>query len=744
MVKGKEKSNVSLRRDPSWKYSVQVDVGGEKTYVYLKCNFCGKVVKGSVTRMKEHLSCSHKNVAPCASVPNNVKDEIAAYMKKSTTTKHLQHEQFDERIEQGAYYGSESRKGSTSTINNRGACGPMDQYMVNPGEDRGQTQMMLAAGTREGRRQVCMDIGRFFFENAIPFNVATSSAYFNMLRSVGLYGRGLKAPSMYELRTWILKEDLHNTEQSIEEIKRTWSETGVTIMSDRRSDMKSRSLINILVNNPYGTVFLRSAEASDEVKNAEFIFNLLDGVVEEIGEQLVVQVVTDNASAYKAAGHILMEKRKHLYWTPCAAHCIDLILEQLGDLPQHKNALSKAKKITKFIYNHSWVLALMRKFSKKKIIRPATTRFVTSYLTLQSILDVRQPLEAMFTSTQWLNSAWAKKPEGKEIRRHILSDKFWASVTYAILSTRPLVQVLRLVDAEKKPAMGFIYNAMNEAKELIAHNLGGEETSYREIWDIIDARWEVQLHLHLHAAAYYLNPQFQYSERKSSNPEVKLGLYHCMKRLIPDLTVREIADLQLVLFRNREEFFGLHAAKSTIAKRSPVEWWIQFGDSTPELQSFAIRVLGLTCSSSGCERNWSTYSQVQTKRRNRLSTLRMNFLVYIMHNKRLRDRRLRNKGLKDDEDPLVCEDVASDNEWFIDDETDLPLSDLQLEDLSVDVLRSEADQRGASTSATPHTSTSSAAKGKRKVGNNEDDEDLTFIDTIGEEDSLEDPFSDGT
>ncbi|KAL0907910.1 hypothetical protein M5K25_022364 [Dendrobium thyrsiflorum] len=464
-------------------------------------------------------------------------------------------------------------------------------------------------------------------------------------------------------------------------------------MSDGWSDMKSRSLINILVDNPYGMVFLRSIEASDEIKNADFIFNLLDGVVKEIGEQLVVQVVTDNASAYKAAGHMLMEKWKHLYWSPCAAHCIDLILEQLGDLPQHKNALSKAKKITKFIYNHSWVLALMRKFSKKEIIRPATIRFATSYLTLQSILDVRQPLEAMFTSTQWLNSAWGKKPEGKEIQRHILNDKFWASVTYAILSTRPLIQVLRLVDAEKKPAMSFIYNAMDEAKELIAHNLGAEEAIYREIWDIIDARWEVQLHRHLHATAYYLNSQFQYSERKSSNPEMKLGLYHCMER---------------------EGFFGLHAAKSTIAKRSPVEWWIQFGDSTPELQSFAVRVLGLTCSSSGCERNWSTYSQVQTKRRNRLSTLRMNSLVYIMHNKRLRDRRLRNKGLKDDDDPLVCEDVASDTEWFIDDETELPLSDLQLEDLSMDVLKGEADQGGTSTSTTPHTSTSSAAQQANK------------------------------
>ncbi|PKU73175.1 hypothetical protein MA16_Dca021366 [Dendrobium catenatum] len=114
-----------------------------------------------------------------------------------------------------------------------------------------------------------------------------------------------------------------------------------------------------------------------------------------------------------------------------------------------------------------------------------------------------------------------------------------------------------------------------------------------------------------------------------------------------------------------------------------------------------------------------------------------------MHNKRLRERRLRNKGLKDDEDPLVCDDVSSNNEWFIDDETDLPLSDLQLEDLSVDVLRGEADQVGTSTSTAVGTSTSSAGTGKRKVSHVEDEDDMAFIDTIGEEDSLEDPFSDG-
>lgn len=115
-------------------------------------------------------------------------------------------------------------------------------------------------------------------------------------------------------------------------------------MSDGWSDIRNRSLINFSVNNQYGTVFLNTFDASDCIKNAHKLFELLDAVIEEIGEELVVQVVTDNVSGYKAASALLMEKRKGLYWTPCAAHCIDLMLKKIGDLPQNKYALLKAKK----------------------------------------------------------------------------------------------------------------------------------------------------------------------------------------------------------------------------------------------------------------------------------------------------------------------------------------------------------------------------------------------------------------
>lgn len=55
------------RKDPSWKYGVEVP-GENKAYKYIKCNFCSKVVTGGVKRMKEHLACTHKDVIACPNV----------------------------------------------------------------------------------------------------------------------------------------------------------------------------------------------------------------------------------------------------------------------------------------------------------------------------------------------------------------------------------------------------------------------------------------------------------------------------------------------------------------------------------------------------------------------------------------------------------------------------------------------------------------------------------------------------
>jgi len=90
-------------------------------------------------------------------------------------------------------------------------------------------------------------------------------------------------------------------------------------------------------------------------------------------------------------------------------------------------------------------------------------------------------------------------------------------------------------------------------------------------------------------------------------------------------------------------------------------WWESFGSHCPQLQKFAIRVLSQPCSASGCERNWSVFERIHTKKRNRLEQKRLNDLVFVQYNLRLRRNQLLNK--RPDTDPIVLDDVDPTSDW---------------------------------------------------------------------------------
>jgi hypothetical protein len=70
-----------------------------------------------------------------------------------------------------------------------------------------------------------------------------------------------------------------------------------------------------------------------------------------------------------------MVKRKGLFWTPCATHCIDLILEDFEKkLEVHQVTIANGRRITSYIYSRIILISMLRHFT--------TTRFATVYLTL--------------------------------------------------------------------------------------------------------------------------------------------------------------------------------------------------------------------------------------------------------------------------------------------------------------------------------------------------------------------------
>ena len=59
----------------------------------------------------------------------------------------------------------------------------------------------------------------------------------------------------------------------------------------------------------------------------------------------------------------------------------------------------------------------------------------------------------------------------------------------------PLVRVLKIVIQDKKLTLSIIYEVMYKIKLAIK----ASNKNYKKYWDIIDRRWEGQLHRHLHA-----------------------------------------------------------------------------------------------------------------------------------------------------------------------------------------------------------------------------------------------------
>ncbi|ERM96090.1 hypothetical protein AMTR_s04525p00001750, partial [Amborella trichopoda] len=193
-----------------------------------------------------------------------------------------------------------------------------------------------------------------------------------MVSAIQRVGLGVKPPMAYELSRPILDEEVEEVTKWIEEYKQSWPRTGITLMNDGWLNKVSKNeFLNFLAYSPKGTAFLSSKEVSGTKKDANFYVRLYDKIVEEVGDKHIVQFITDNEHACVSMGSKLMDKRKHLVWTTCAAHSIDLMLEEIGEIKIVKETLKEAREHSK----------------KKEIIRPAITRFATDYLAVDSIRE---------------------------------------------------------------------------------------------------------------------------------------------------------------------------------------------------------------------------------------------------------------------------------------------------------------------------------------------------------------------
>ncbi|CAH1421395.1 unnamed protein product [Lactuca virosa] len=172
----------------------------------------------------------------------------------------------------------------------------------------------------------------------------------------------------------------------------------------------------------------------------------------------------------------------------------------------------------------------------------------------------------------------------------------------------------------------------------------------------------------LHLTSYLLNPYYHYKDPQLQyDPDIINAVLDFFDTLLCDNfeMQRQIVTIDLPKYKKKVDRFGCDLAIKN-CRVNDVEfdlasWWGLFGITSPHLTNIAMRILSLTSSSSGCEKNWSTYIQ---KKRNRLEASKLNNLVYVQFNANLMEKNQKRKDTN--MEVLLANDSLSAQEWIVD------------------------------------------------------------------------------
>ncbi|KAK9143924.1 hypothetical protein Syun_013324 [Stephania yunnanensis] len=608
-------------KDVCWEYCEKLE--GNK----VKCRFCQKVLNGGISRLKHHLSrLPSKGVLPCSKVRDEVTDRVRAIIA----------------IKEEGKEAASAKKQRLTDIKSPGnivLSKAMLSSEMTPMSKVYPSTMQVSNSSLSDRENAEQSIALFFFENKLDFTVAHSSSYQFMMDAVAKCGPGFRGPSPEALKTTWLQRVKSEVSEKSKENQKEWSTTGCTIIADSWTDKsRSKSLINFLVSSPSGTFFHKSVDATLYTKSTKCLADLFDAVIQEVGPENVVQVIMDGAAGLNYVGvpNYIMQNYTTIFCTPCASHCLNLILEDFSKIDWVQRSILQAQTISKFIYNHTWVLDLMRKFTGgQELVRTSITKSASNFLSLQSMLRQRARLKHMFNSSEYSsNLTYVNKAQSISCITIIEDNEFWKSVEECVAISDPILKVLREV-VGGKPAVGFIYEAMTRAKESLRTYYIMDENKCKTFLDIVDGRWQNQLHSPLHAAAAFLNPSIQYNPEVKFLNLVKEEFLAVLEKLLPTPEMAHDITGQILLFKKAQGLFGGNLAREARNSIPPGQWWEMYGDSAPGLQRVAVRILSQVCSAATFDRNWNTLQQIHSEKRNRLDKEILGDLLYINYNLKL-------------------------------------------------------------------------------------------------------------
>ena len=157
------------------------------------------------------------------------------------------------------------------------------------------------------------------------------------------YGFNYKPPSYNALRITLIESKKMEVEVEVEVKKATSFSIktyGVSLCSNGWDNVVHRPLMNIMLSCPVDNIFLGLEDTSGNKETKEYIAGELKKFIKEIRFMKVSQICTDNAANMLEAMDKVIEMYPHIYKQGCAAHALDLLLEDWTKTPQFKDLIA--------------------------------------------------------------------------------------------------------------------------------------------------------------------------------------------------------------------------------------------------------------------------------------------------------------------------------------------------------------------------------------------------------------------
>lgn len=474
-------------------------------------------------------------------------------------------------------------------------------------------------------------LSRAIFASRSPLSVVENSHWrtlFSFLRPA------YKLPSRYMLSGQFLENEYKNVSALVAEA--IAAADSVVLAVDGWSNIRNEPIVNFVVTTPKAFLY-KVLPTGRSCHTAEFMAQEISCVIDEIGPQKVFGVVTDNAANMKAAWRLLETKyaRTNLFTYGCLAHSLQLIFTDMNTLPTLKSLIADATACVKAIKNsHKLNTAFIEKQLttgvKLSLKLPVKTRWGSLVSCLESLKENKQTIKTMAIDESL--SDVINKVETLKV--NMLSDDFWDNVTGFYNLLKPILDTITIVESDT-PQLSQVLSLYKKIEVNVEDMLDKTspllKSEEKKVREILKNRKAFAIY-DVHKIANLLDPHFKGCDLTPEEETAAVEQIYNAAIKIPDIE-EDIVLAELANYIAKQEFFSKTFLWSSVNKLNPIAWWAGLCKSTA-LSKVAVKFLSLPTTSAACERTFSTYSDIHTKKRNRLTNDRARKIVYIAHNLR--------------------------------------------------------------------------------------------------------------